>query len=153
MAAMNLSMLNRTESDLDSVEAELRALKERKFYLESQLSQINPLTNMRSATGESILDPSSRLKALESEYASLSAKYSNQHPDIVKIKREIEGLRAQTGQSASTQEQAINLTKKRSEYAALEGTGFPLIYIGYRRIQGANIAHFEKTMDELNLKI
>jgi len=119
MAAMNLSMLNRTESDLDSVEAELRALKERKFYLESQLSQINPLTNMRSATGESILDPSSRLKALESEYASLSAKYSNEHPDIVKIKREIEGLRAQTGQSASAQEQAINLTQKRSEYAVL----------------------------------
>jgi len=39
----------------------------------------------------------------------------------------------------------------RSEYAALQGTGFPLIYIGYRRIQGANIAHFEKTMNELNL--
>jgi len=120
MTTMNLSMLNRTESELDSVEAELRALKERKFYLESQLSQINPLTNMRSATGESILDPSSRLKALESEYASLSARYSSEHPDIVKIKREIDGLRIQTGQSASAQEQAINLTKKRSEYGALE---------------------------------
>jgi protein tyrosine kinase modulator len=120
MSTMNLSMLNRAESELDSVEAELRALKERKFYLESQLSQINPLTNMRSATGESILDPASRLKALESEYASLSARYSSEHPDIVKIKREIEGLRTQTGQSVSTQEQAINLTKKRSEYAALE---------------------------------
>lgn len=119
MVAMNLSMLNRTESDLDSVEAELRGLKERKFYLESQLSQINPLTNMRSATGESILDPSSRLKALESEYASLSAKYSSEHPDIVKIKREIDGLRIQTGQGFNTQEQAISLTKKRSEYGLL----------------------------------
>ena len=67
----------------------LERLKERKFYLQSQLAQINPLTNMRSATGESILDPVSRLKALESEYASLSAKYSEAHPDIVKIKREI----------------------------------------------------------------
>ena len=119
MSAMNLSMLNRTESDMDAVEAELRALKERKFYLQSQLAQINPLTNMRSATGQSILDPSSRLKALESEYASLSAKYSNEHPDIVKTKREIEGLRAQTGQSVNAQELAINLTQKRSEHAAL----------------------------------
>jgi len=120
MSTMNLSMLNRTESDMDSVEAELRALKERKFYLQSQLAQINPLTNMRSATGESILDPASRLKALESEYASLSAKYSEQHPDIVKIKREIEGLRAQTGSAINKQESAIVLTQKRSEYAALE---------------------------------
>jgi len=119
MSAMNLSMLNRTESDMNSVEAELRALKERKFYLQSQLEQINPLTNMRSATGESILDPASRLKALESEYASLSARYSSEHPDIVKIKREIEGLRSQTGYELNTQEQAITLTKKRSEYAAL----------------------------------
>jgi len=118
LAAMNLSMLNRNESELDAVNAELRGLKERQFFLQSQLAQINPLTNMRSATGESILDPASRLKALQSEYASLSAKYSDKHPDIVKIQREISGLKAQTGQGANTQEQAIALTKKRSEYAS-----------------------------------
>lgn len=39
----------------------------------------------------------------------------------------------------------------KSEYTALNGTGFPLIYVGYRRIQGANIAHFEKIINELNL--
>jgi len=120
MSAMNLSMLNRTETELDSVSAELRALKERQFYLQSQLAQINPLTNMRSATGESILDPSSRLKALESEFASLSAKYSDKHPDIIKIKREMSGLREQTGQGTDTQEQAKILSKKRSEYALVE---------------------------------
>jgi len=120
MSVMNLSMLNRTESELDSVESELRALKERQFYLKSQLAQINPLTNMRSATGESILDPASRLKALESEYASLSAKYSDLHPDIVKIKREIEGLRSQTGLDFDAQELAKTLTKKRSEYAVIK---------------------------------
>lgn len=120
MSAMNLSMLNRTESELDSVSSELRALKERQFYLQSQLAQVNPLTNMRSATGESILDPASRLKALESEYASVSAKYSEKHPDIIKIKREIAGLREQTGQSVNSQEQAMTLSKKRSEYASME---------------------------------
>jgi len=120
MSAMNLSMLNRTETELGSVSTELRALKERQFYLQSQLAQINPLTNMRSATGQSILDPSSRLKALESEYASLSAKYSEKHPDITKIKREISGLREQTGQSPDVQEQAKTLSKKRSEYASVE---------------------------------
>ncbi len=119
MSVMNLSMLNRTESELDSIDADLRALKERQFYMQSQLEQINPLTNMRSATGESILDPASRLKALESEYASLSARYSDMHPDIVKAKREIEGLRQQTGQGIDTQQQAKVLTAKRSEFAAL----------------------------------
>jgi len=119
LSAMNLSLLNRAETDVELVGSELRALKERKFYLRSQLAQINPLANMRSATGESILDPASRLKALESEYASLSAKYSNVHPDIVKIRREIEGLRQQTGQGFDKQEAAKKLTVKRSEHAAM----------------------------------
>lgn len=39
----------------------------------------------------------------------------------------------------------------KSEYAALRGGGFPLIYIGYRRIEGANIKLVEKTMKELNI--
>jgi len=120
MSAMNLSMLNRIESEKDSVDAELRALRERQFYLQSQLAQINPLTNMRSATGEAILDPVSRLKALESEYAGLKAKYSDLHPDIIKIKREIAGLRQQTGQGVDTQELAMSLTQKRSEYASVK---------------------------------
>lgn len=119
MNAMNLTILNRTESELMNTESELRSLNERKFYLQSQLSMINPLTNMRSSTGESILDPVSRLKALESELASLSARYSSAHPDIVKIKREIDGLRAQTGMSDSSDETAKLLTKKRAELAAL----------------------------------
>jgi len=119
MSSLNIATLSRTEGALDTIEDDLRGLKERKNYLLSQLAQINPLTNMRSATGQPILDPASRLKSLESEYASLSAKYSSEHPDIVKIKREIAGLREHTGQGFDAQEQAKTLTKKRSEYAAL----------------------------------
>ncbi len=119
MLMVNLTIRNRTESELDSVDTELRGLKERQFYLQSQLSQVNPLTNMRSATGESILDPASRLKSLESEYVSLSARYSSKHPDIVKILREIEGLREYTNLGVDTEEQAKLLTAKRSKYSAL----------------------------------
>ncbi|MCW9014380.1 MAG: lipopolysaccharide biosynthesis protein, partial [Gammaproteobacteria bacterium] len=120
MATMNLTMMNRVENDLTQVEAELRSKQERKFYLESQLAQINPLTNMRSATGVSILDPVSRLKALESEYASITAKYSEQHPDVIKIKREIAGLRQQTGAAVDVAEMAKQLSSKRSELAVVK---------------------------------
>jgi len=120
MASLNYSMVDRVERELDQVEADLRALNERKFYMESQLAQVNPLTMMHSATGQSILDPVSRLKALESEYASMTAKYSEQHPDVVKIKREIEGLKQQTGGITDTVELAKQLSKNRSELKSLQ---------------------------------
>ncbi|VAW65786.1 hypothetical protein MNBD_GAMMA09-3291 [hydrothermal vent metagenome] len=151
MTVMNLTMLNRTESEFDSVDADLRALNERQFFLQSQLDQINPLTNMRSATGESILDPASRLKALESEFASLSARYSSEHPDIVKIKREIQGLRQQTGQGFDTQQQAKILTSKRSELAGLikkYSAGHPDIV----KLQ-AEIAALEKSIKDNPVKV
>ena len=119
MAAMNMSVLDRTERELVQIESDLSSRKEKLYYLQSQLAQTNPLTNMRSATGQSILDPVSRLKALESEYASLTARYSSEHPDVIKMKREIEGLRDQTGATESTAEKAKRLTTLRAELAAL----------------------------------
>jgi len=120
MSNLNQSMMERVERELDMVESELRGLHERKFYTESQLAQTNPLTMMRSATGQSILDPASRLKALESEYASISAKYSEQHPDVIKIKREIEGLKQQSGTVSDSVEKAKQLSKTRSELQSLQ---------------------------------
>lgn len=119
MYSMNMSVLDRTEREVMQLDAEIGSNEERLFYLESQLAQTNPLTNMRSATGQSILDPVSRLKALESEYASISAKYSSEHPDVIKIKREIEGLKAQTGITENAAELAKKLSSLRAELGVL----------------------------------
>ena len=120
MKVVSLSALDRVERELVQTELEISSKEERIFYIESQLLQTNPLTNMRSATGQSILDPASRLKSLESEYVGLSAKYSEQHPDVVNIKREIEGLRTQTGSNGGAEEKAKVLSSLRSEYGTLK---------------------------------
>ena len=75
---------------------------------------------MHSSTGQMILDPVSRLKALESEYASASVRYSSEHPDVIKLKREIDGLKSQAGYSASVQDKAKTLTALRSEYGSMK---------------------------------
>lgn len=120
MRQLNLSLLDRTQREQDTLESELRSRNERKFYLESQLEQTNPLTNMRSETGVTILDPASRLKALEAQYASLTAKYSPEHPDVIKMKREIDGLRAQVGSVNDSVEKARQLSQARADLATLK---------------------------------
>ena len=65
-----------------------------------------------------MLNTAARLKALKTEYAVVSAKYSPEHPDVIRLKREIEGLEKQTGAvSSERQEQAKKLSQLRGELA------------------------------------
>jgi len=115
---LNLQIMERTERELMEIQRQIRSLEERRIYLESELAQINPNTSIMSATGERILGPADRLRALEAEYVSLSAVYGAQHPDIIKMRREIEALRKETGMGPDAEELHAQLTDARAELAA-----------------------------------
>ncbi len=117
LTQLNMQLIERTERELLDTENQLRSLDDRKFYLEGQLAQINPMTQMMGEGGERILDPVTRLKMLRSEYASASSKYSPDHPDVMRLRREMEGLEKQTGSVDSSSEQAKELAKLRTELA------------------------------------
>lgn len=97
LATLNLQMLDRTEQDLRQQEARMMSLDEQRVYLEAQLVQVKPSSALMSDTGERILSPTDRLKMLRSKLASAHALYAEDHPDIVRMKREIAGLEASEG--------------------------------------------------------
>ena len=119
LSQLNLQLMERTDRELMDSQNEIRSLEERKFYLEGQLAQISPNSPMFAASGERILDSESRLKGLRTELASVTAKYSPDHPDVQQIRREIEGLEQQTGAVSHRQEQAKEMTRVRGELATL----------------------------------
>lgn len=90
---LNMNLMERTERELEDVERGISDLEERKVYLESQLSQLEP------NTGES---PEGRLRDLQMAYLRASAIYSPDHPDIVNMRREIDTLKAQVGHTDNT---------------------------------------------------
>jgi len=118
LVTLNMQLRDRTDSELKEVERDLMSLDERKFYLESQLAQTKPNTPIISTNGQRILDPEERLKSLEAQYASLSGVYSPDHPDIVKMRREIAALRKATGSSGASDESAKKLIGLRAELVA-----------------------------------
>lgn len=59
--------------------------------LRSQLAQTDPYTRL-AEDGEVLTSPSVQLRILKSQYATLTAKYGPQHPDVVKIKRQMRAL-------------------------------------------------------------
>lgn len=84
--------IERTERDLNDTATQIRALEERRFYLEGQLGQLDPY-------GADVnTSPGARLKALRTEYAGAVSRYSADHPDVLRLKREIESMERETGQ-------------------------------------------------------
>jgi polysaccharide biosynthesis transport protein len=85
---LNMSLMERSQRELEDTERQIYSLEERKLQLQAQLAHIQP------HTGNS---PAGRYKELQTQYLSASSAYSPNHPDVVKLKREIQSLKREMG--------------------------------------------------------
>lgn len=119
LSQLNLQLRDRAETDFTEVERQLATVNERKFYLEGQLAQIKPNSPIISNSGERILDTDERLKSLRAQYVSLASTYSPLHPDVIKMRNEIDALE-QSGASGDRGEEAKKLTKLNADLASAQ---------------------------------
>jgi uncharacterized protein involved in exopolysaccharide biosynthesis len=113
----NMQLMNQSDRELIEVDREIRNLEERKTYLEGELATLKPNTPIIAAGGERILDSGERLKALRAQFASGASYLSPEHPDIIKMKHEIEALEKETGGQAGGEEVAKRLSGERAQLA------------------------------------
>jgi len=118
----NRAQAARLEGDIDRLTVQIQAAGDRRIYLEGQLATVNPDTPVISATGERVMDPHSRLKALEVILCNLQSRYSDDHPDICKVKREMAELQkvARAGGGGSSLKRQ-KLTQLQAELAQKQG--------------------------------
>ena len=90
---MNMSLLERAQREAEEIERTLYSTKDRKMLLEAQLANVEPYT------GQS---PEVKLKQLMSKYVSAASIYTPEHPDLIRMRKEIEVLKEQTGVDDST---------------------------------------------------
>lgn len=119
LTQLNLQIRDRTEAELFDVERQLQSIEERRFFLDSQLAQIKPNSPMLSLSGERILGPEERLRTLQAQYAGLTGVYGTDHPDLVRLRGEIEALKRETGQAGDVDETFKRLQKMRTDLAGL----------------------------------
>lgn len=93
---IKIGLKDRTERTLLEIRGRLQTLGERRIYLEAQLAQLSPYLESRDATGLAA-DPRERLRALRTQYISLTGKYGSGHPDVRKLEREIKALEQEVG--------------------------------------------------------
>ena len=120
-SAVNMQLAERTESELLRIDREMSMLQDRRLSLEAQLPLIKPNVPLpTNPAGEPILGPAERLKSLQAQYSSASAKYGSDHPDIRRMQREIAALKAETGAPETASESAGNLKELEAELVKLK---------------------------------
>lgn len=119
LTQLNLQLMERAEQDLIEVEREIRTLTKQRIYLVSELAQVAPQGPVYSVTGQRVLSSADRLKALQTELVSATARYGPDHPDIVKLRKEIEAFKRETGAINPRSEIEVQLSTLRSELASM----------------------------------
>ncbi len=97
LQTMNMQLLQKTQQDIEDNDTEIRQLREQVSLQESQLQQTSPYATIYDDQGKPMLSPADRLKMLQRQYVEESATYSQDYPDLVKLRRQIQALSAQTG--------------------------------------------------------
>ncbi len=115
MMDMNLRLYEKTEQDIQTSQETIRTLNERIDSTQAELSLTPAYKEVTDDAGKTILSASDRLSALTAEYLRDSARYSAQHPDMIRLTREIRALANQTGASARTDELMEELTKLQEQ--------------------------------------
>jgi succinoglycan biosynthesis transport protein ExoP len=91
LTEVNMSMMDRAESQLAQNETQLRSLRQERVFLAAQLEQAR-------AQGTE----AGSLRQLEDQYARMRSSYDEGHPDMIALRRQIDSLKYGTSAGAGT---------------------------------------------------
>lgn len=105
LTEVNMSIMDRTESQLEQVDVQMRSLRQERVFLAAQLE------SQRAAGPDA-----GSLRGLEDEYARRRSTYDESHPDMIALRRQIDSMRYGTSVSAGSSLRS-QLTSKRQTLA------------------------------------
>lgn len=108
------------ERELFDIANRMEALDEKRIYLAAQIAQIDPADAPIKDRAQ--WTPAEKLRAVQSEYLTLSSRYGPDHPDVQRAQRELDALEAEAGTGVSRAALGARRDAIRSELAALAGT-------------------------------
>ena len=108
----------RTEAELQRVDRELGFLAERRAQFEAQLADTRPRMPL-SANGGGVQEPDERLRSLQLQLTSAKAQFSDNHPDVRRLQREISTLQLQVGPQAAAADREQALLRLEQQLAQL----------------------------------
>ncbi len=106
---LNLQKVEKISEKMNNIDRQILALQEQSITVKYRLAFVNPY----SGAGRRVLTGEEKLQQLELTYTEFKSKYSERHPKVKALKKEIDILR-------STVEQFQDLNQKRNRLKELE---------------------------------
>jgi uncharacterized protein involved in exopolysaccharide biosynthesis len=113
LTQLNMTMMDRTERDLEQMQMQMRTLQQERVFLTAQLQQASTANPDEGS-----------IRQLEAEYARRQSTYDESHPDMISLRRQIDMLKqgGAAGAGASLQQQLdaqrAVLAEARQRYSA-----------------------------------
>lgn len=117
---VNRQSAERNAAELLRIDREMNMLQDRRSSLEAQLQLVSPtLSDASGAASQPVLSPKDRLRVLEAEYAKQSAFYRPEFPDMRRLAREIDAVKAEIAASARSGGEVSKQQPDNPAYVAL----------------------------------
>jgi polysaccharide chain length determinant protein (PEP-CTERM system associated) len=97
----NLQRSQNAAQEIARVDGEIRSAEARRDLIATQLASTPMYRPVLSESGQPVLAAADRLAAAQQELLAALAKYSEEHPDVKRLRREIASLSAETSSQDS----------------------------------------------------
>jgi succinoglycan biosynthesis transport protein ExoP len=97
MASFNMGSITRIDGQLINITRSLAGLEQNRITIEAQLAVIEPTEPTRLPDGSIFLSPQEQMKSLQTQLSVYESKYSENHPDVIAVKRDIASIKERFG--------------------------------------------------------
>lgn len=147
----NRQIAERKSRDLNGLDREIRSLQERKTLLQSQLATMEPWITALGPGGQTLPTSSEHLRTLQADYLRKLGNYNPNHPDVLRLKREIESVSGGMTDPAFKQAVETELRAKRIELMAAR-QDYAADHPDVRNLERA-VTALEKQIDEMAVNL
>ena len=117
LSALNKQQMNRLDAQLLDIQRQLASFEENRISIRAQLATVEPNLPTRLADGSVALAPADQLKALQTQLSIYQSRYSEDHPDVVRTRRDIESIRERFGLNVDVSMLDASLLAARTDLA------------------------------------
>jgi succinoglycan biosynthesis transport protein ExoP len=124
----HIEVLGNLRSQLQASQDRINRAQQEKFYLQSMMNNSHPTVDLDSGGGGSAASPhQSELQKLEARFAELEARYGPGHPDVRRVRKDLEDLKKRDAAEAAGAPKQVESKQASIEALASEARKNPVI--------------------------